>query len=89
MRVLLPIDVTEAMVTASNLAENDHGEWMASVDYSLGDFVISTATHQVYRALQPSGPNPNAYEHWDNATDYVTGDRVFVLSTLTLSHIHI
>lgn len=51
MKLLTPIDVTDSVLSASNIAEDDYAEWSSGTTYAAGDFVISTATHTVYRSL--------------------------------------
>ena len=51
MDVILPIEMTDSILVDTNIAENDYAEWAPSVTYYRGDFVISTATHKIYRAL--------------------------------------
>lgn len=57
MNVLIPVDTTDATLTASNIPETDYTAWSNLTDYVLSDYVISTATHTVYRALVASGPS--------------------------------
>ena len=56
MRLIDLVDVTDATLTAANIPETDYAEWSALTDYVAGDYVISVATHTVYRALVASGP---------------------------------
>lgn len=51
MIVFEPIDVTDAVMTASNVTEDDHADWSDLTAYVAGDYAISTATHTVYRCL--------------------------------------
>jgi len=62
MRAILPITVTEAKLTATNVAENDYAVWAIGTTYARGDFCISTTTHTVYRSLTDSnlGNDPDA-----------------------------
>lgn len=83
MDVITPIQVTPEMISATNVPESDYPEWDSATSYALGDFVISLATHYIYRALSASGPNTSGNAEWDNATDYAIGDQVFVASNLT------
>jgi len=56
-QVLAPITITNAMFTASNVAEPDtalspaEAVWNAATSYSIGNEVIRTGTHRVYTAL--------------------------------------
>ena len=55
MTVIVPVDTTDATLTASNVPEDDYPEWDAMDDYIIGDYVISTTTHTIYRALVANG----------------------------------
>lgn len=61
MKLLVPIDVTDANLTAINIAEDDYAAWASGTTYAAGDFVISTTTHTVYRSLTAGnqGNNPD------------------------------
>lgn len=52
MRIVRPIDVTDAVLLSSNVPEADYAAWAAGTTYGLGALVIKTATHTVYRSLQ-------------------------------------
>lgn len=62
MRVLTPIMVTDAMLTSTNIPENDYSEWAVGTTYARGDYCISTNTHTIYRSLQDgnTGNDPDA-----------------------------
>lgn len=51
MRVIFPIPVDDATLVSSNLTEDDHDDWSSAVSYVRGSYVISKATHTVYRSL--------------------------------------
>jgi hypothetical protein len=51
MKIIIAQDVTDTTLTASSLPEDDFPEWAVGTTYARGDFVISTATHTVYRSL--------------------------------------
>lgn len=51
MQIILPHNVSDAMLTYSNLAEDDYAEWSSATTYARGDYAISTETHTVYRSL--------------------------------------
>ena len=77
MQVLEPIKITEEMIVASNLSEDDHPEWTSTADYKLGDYVISIATHQIYRALKDNGPGSEVV---DPDAEWAAIDDVFDLT---------
>lgn len=52
MKVILSPPITDDLLIASSIAEDDHPVWSANVTYSRGDPVISIATHTVYRSLR-------------------------------------
>ncbi|WP_306150752.1 hypothetical protein [Roseovarius sp. MMSF_3281] len=54
MKILTPFPVTDSTLTSINITEDDYAEWDQSTSYDRGDFVISTATHTVYRSLTDS-----------------------------------
>ena len=61
MIVFQPIEVTDAVLTSSNITEDDHAVWDIGTAYVVGDYVISTASHTVYRALTAhTGEDPDA-----------------------------
>lgn len=57
MIVVVPTDTTDATLISSNIPEDDYPVWSSETDYVIGDFVISTETHTVYRAMVDSGPS--------------------------------
>ncbi|WP_444460077.1 hypothetical protein [Rhodobacter capsulatus] len=52
MKILTPIAVTDATLISCSIPETDFPRWNAQTTYPRGAFVISPATHTVYRALQ-------------------------------------
>ena len=62
MKIIRPLDVTDAMVTASNLTEDEHLPYDAATTYARGDFATSLTTHTVYRSLVDAntGNDPDA-----------------------------
>lgn len=57
MVVAKPIQVTPAMLTATDVPENDYAAWSDATTYALGDRVILTSTHKVYESLQAGNLN--------------------------------
>lgn len=51
MKVLKPLNVTDAVLTSSSIAEDDHPEWVSGTTYSVGDLRIRASTHRVYKRL--------------------------------------
>ncbi|RHZ90516.1 hypothetical protein D1114_22880 [Cereibacter sphaeroides] len=52
MKILKPVPIGEAQLVAASIPETDHPVWKANVTYARGAFVISPASHTVYRSLQ-------------------------------------
>ncbi|MBI3096335.1 MAG: hypothetical protein HYY97_15815 [Rhodocyclales bacterium] len=52
MRIVRPVNVTDATLTSSSIAENDYGEWAGGTTYGLAAYCIKAATHRIYKSLQ-------------------------------------
>lgn len=57
MKIIRPIVITDAVLTASNIAETDYAAWSGATTYAAGDRVIMVSTHQVYESLQAANLN--------------------------------
>lgn len=68
MQVIVPVAVTDSILTSHNVAEPDTGEtvWASGTSYVSGALVIRTQTHRVYRSLQGSNLNntPESSPTW-------------------------
>ena len=67
LSVVRPVQLTDAMLIATDVAEADHPQWASGTTYALGDRVIVLATHKVYQSLQNdnTGNNPvTAFAFW-------------------------
>lgn len=51
VKIVKPIPLTEAMLVATNVTENDYSAIANSTPYALGARVISTSTHKVYECV--------------------------------------
>ncbi len=59
MKVIEPMNITDAVLAASNIPENDHPVWDGMATYAADDLVILTTTHRVYQAVAAStGQDP-------------------------------
>jgi hypothetical protein len=68
MRIIDPITMTDAILTDSNVAENDHAEWDVGTAYVTGDKVIVLSTHRIYEAAQnTTGDDPTT----DDGTNWI------------------
>ena len=54
MNIIIPVAMTDAVLTASNIVENDETEWSSITAYPEGSRVMRTidGTHSIYIALQ-------------------------------------
>ena len=57
IRVVKPLTITDATLTATDVAEADYAAWSGATTYALAARVISTTTHQIYESLQASNTN--------------------------------
>lgn len=64
--VVRPIAVTDAMLTATNVTEDDYPAWSAATSYAIGAHVISPATHRIYESLTAgnTGHDPSDVSNW-------------------------
>lgn len=51
MKIIQPITVTDAVLTSSNVPENDFAEWASGTTYAEGDKVIVLSNHRIYESL--------------------------------------
>ncbi len=54
LQLLQPVIMTNSVLSASNIAENDAGEWAGATSYPIGARVMKAATHRIYESLVPS-----------------------------------
>ena len=59
LRVIKSIAMTDGMLTATSVPENDRAAWNSGTTYALGDRVILTSTHKIYQSLKGSNTNKN------------------------------
>ena len=52
MKVISPVALTTAMLTADSLPENDYPEWAAGTTYAAGQMVIRASTHRIYQSVK-------------------------------------
>jgi hypothetical protein len=67
MRVIEPIQMTDAILTDSNVPENDFPEWNVATSYTTGQKVILLSTHRIYEALQNNtgvDPSTDTADNW-------------------------
>lgn len=62
MKMIAPIEVTDAILTASNVTENDYPVWSPATTYADKARVIVLATHSIYESTSASnlGNDPTA-----------------------------
>ena len=59
LRVIKSITMTDGMLTATSVPEDDHPAWSSGTTYARGDRVILTSTHKIYESLQAGNTNKN------------------------------
>lgn len=68
MRVIAPLQVTDAMIVSTNVPETDYPAWSAVTAYAVGARVIKTATHRQYECITANtGVDPatdSTSTHW-------------------------
>ena len=69
MKIIRPLAVSDSVLTASSLPEDDHSAYGALTTYDLGDRVIVLATHSIYESVIDSngGNDPTT----DDGTNWV------------------
>lgn len=97
--VIPPLVITDAVLTASNVLENDYAPWVANITYQAGDRVVWPATHRIYESLVPgnTGKVPSTVSAWldigptnrwsmfDQALGTATEQATSIIVTLTPS----
>jgi hypothetical protein len=74
MRVIEPLTITDAILGASNIAEDDYAAWSIATAYSIGNRVIKVATHSVYEAVaSTTGADPDLPANQFDADTNPTG----------------
>jgi len=51
LKMIVPVDVNDAVLVASNIAETDYTAWNSGTAYIIGDRVIVVSTHSIYEAI--------------------------------------
>jgi len=67
MRIIRPRAITDTILTASSVPENDYPAYSAATTYASGNRRIVAATHQIYESLQGSNLNhypPDSPTYW-------------------------
>lgn len=85
LRVIKSLTMTDGMLTATSVPENDHPAWSNGATYALGDRVILTSTHRVYESLQAAntGNDPTSSPLWWVEVGPTNRWRCFDLSNTT------
>lgn len=69
MRVIEPIQMTDTILTDTNVPEDDFAVWAALTAYVAGDKVILTSTHRIYEAVQATTGDDPATDDGTNWLD--------------------
>ena len=59
MKLVRPIEVDDAALTDTNVAETDYSAWSSGATYAAGARVILTSTHRIYESAQAGNLNHN------------------------------
>lgn len=51
MKIIRPVTVTDSVLDASNITENDFPQWAVGTTYAIGAKVIVLSTHRIYESL--------------------------------------
>lgn len=57
LMVLVPSAVNDTTFISSTISETDYPVWSNATNYVIGDYVISTTTHRIYKSLRDSNLN--------------------------------
>lgn len=72
MKVIEPVRLTDAMLIASSVPENDYPAWTGDATYARGARVISLLSHRVYESAADGNHNHNPFDtagvHWIDLT---------------------
>jgi len=49
VKILVPIDITDAVLDSTNVSENPPADWNAATAYAEGDLVVRPLLHQIFR----------------------------------------
>jgi len=52
LSVLVPVEITDSILTSTNVSETDYAEYNPATTYPLGERVISTTTHKIYESAK-------------------------------------
>lgn len=69
MKLIRPVTITDSVLVASNVLENDYAEWLVGTTYSIGNEVIVLSNHRIYESLTDTnvGNNPTT----DDGTNWL------------------
>jgi hypothetical protein len=93
--VIEPIDVTDAMLVSSSVAEDSTGAWVSGQAYTAGSFVHRVGTHSVYVAkvaVTSTTPPETDPDRWENIRptnrwamfDYSKSTKTTAVSSMTV-----
>ena len=51
MKLIKPVTVTDAVLTATNVPETDYAAWSSATTYAFGQRVILVSTHKIYECI--------------------------------------
>lgn len=69
MKLIAPLDVTDALLTDSNVPEDDAPQWLIGSTYAQDDKVILHSTHKIYQSV--SDANEGNRPEIDDGTNWI------------------
>lgn len=69
MRIIRPVQVTDSVLSSSNVPENDYAEWASGTTYNIGDKAIVLSVHKIYESLV--GSNTGNDPTTDDGTNWL------------------
>ena len=70
MKLVRPIEITDANLTSTNVPETDHAVYVPETAYAEGDTIIVIATHKIYESLQSANTGNYPPDNIAGATPY-------------------
>ena len=87
LQLIRPVVVTDTVFTSSTIAETDFAAYSSGTTYALGDQVINTTTHRIYKSLQAANvghdPTLAASSTWWSVVSSTNKWKMFDTSTGT------
>lgn len=70
LTIVSPLEMTDARIVSSNLAESAYPAWSSAATYAIGDMVYLASTHRVYKSAIAGNINKNPATNPNDWTDF-------------------